>query len=68
MFKDEAELLSVFDALHEEEVYPRRYFYPTLNELPYLERYDSWSLKRICTSKAFMFERELCNSQTYNYN
>ena len=41
LFKDEAELLSVFDALHEEEVYPRRYFYPTLNELPYLEQYDA---------------------------
>lgn len=37
VFKSEQELLEVFDALKQEDIYPRRYFYPSLNTLPYLE-------------------------------
>ena len=37
VFKSEQELLKVFDALAKEDIYPRRYFYPSLNTLPYLE-------------------------------
>ena len=38
VFQSENELLSAFAALNENEIYPRRYFYPSLNELPYLEK------------------------------
>ncbi len=36
VFKNEKELLKVFKALNEEQIFPRRYFYPSLNTLPYL--------------------------------
>jgi len=38
VFEDEAELRQAFSALAEHEIYPRRYFYPSLNTLPYVER------------------------------
>ena len=38
IFKSEEELLKVFAALNGEEIFPRRYFYPSLNNLPYIER------------------------------
>lgn len=37
VFKDENELLRVFEALAKNEIYPRRYFYPSLNKLPYIK-------------------------------
>jgi len=37
IFKDEEELLTVFKELNSQDIYPRRYFYPSLNTLPYLE-------------------------------
>ena len=37
IFKDEQELLLVFSLLNNENIYPRRYFFPSLNELPYLK-------------------------------
>ena len=37
VFKSEQELTQVFEALSKEEIYPRRYFYPSLNKLPYLK-------------------------------
>lgn len=37
VFKSETELLKVFKALNKENIYPRRYFYPSLNNLPYIE-------------------------------
>lgn len=39
VFKSEEELLKVFEALAKEDIYPRRYFYPSLNKLPYLAEY-----------------------------
>ena len=36
VFQNETELLSVFKALNEQDIYPRRYFYPSLNKLPYI--------------------------------
>ncbi len=36
LFKDEPQLLQVFDALSKVEIYPRRYFYPSLNKLDYV--------------------------------
>lgn len=36
VFDSEEDLLKVFEKLNENEIYPRRYFYPSLNTLPYL--------------------------------
>lgn len=36
IFKDEATLLRVQKALNEEQIFPRRYFYPSLNTIPYV--------------------------------
>lgn len=35
LFEEEAQLLKVVAALNKKEIYPRRYFYPSLNTLPY---------------------------------
>lgn len=40
LFKSEEELQKVFEALNKENIYPRRYFYPSLNSLPYLNKYQ----------------------------
>lgn len=37
IFESEEELLKVFEALKKESIFPRRYFYPSLNTLPYLD-------------------------------
>lgn len=36
IFNSEAELLKVTEALNQENIIPRRYFYPSLNTLPYV--------------------------------
>lgn len=40
VFKSEDELLRVFSALKEQDIFPRRYFYPSLNKLPYVNGVD----------------------------
>lgn len=37
VFNDEATLLAVQTALNKESIFPRRYFYPSLNRLPYVQ-------------------------------
>lgn len=37
VFKDEEKLLKVKEQLESENIYPRRYFYPSLNNLPYIQ-------------------------------
>ncbi len=37
IFPSEELMLHVITRLNQEQIYPRRYFYPALNELPYLE-------------------------------
>jgi len=37
IFPSEELLLKVRDALHHNDIFPRRYFYPSLNNLPYLK-------------------------------
>ena len=37
VFKSEQELLDVFSELNKNDIYPRRYFYPSLNKLPYVD-------------------------------
>lgn len=39
IFESEAQLFRVREALNAEDIHPRRYFYPSLNELEYLETY-----------------------------
>lgn len=41
VFKDENQLLNVFKKLNEHNIFPRRYFYPSLNKLPYLKEYQA---------------------------
>ncbi len=38
LFKNEQQLLSVFLSLNEKGIFPRRYFYPSLNKLPYINK------------------------------
>ena len=40
MFESEQKLLDVTEALKKEDITPRRYFYPSLNKLPYLDFYN----------------------------
>ena len=41
LFENEQELLAAFDRLKAKNVFPRRYFYPSLHSLPYLtEKYN----------------------------
>ena len=37
IFKSESQLLKVREALNNNNIFPRRYFYPSLNNLPYIE-------------------------------
>lgn len=37
LFDSESQMLKVLNALNKEDIYPRRYFYPSLNKLPYVE-------------------------------
>ncbi|HSW37374.1 MAG TPA: DegT/DnrJ/EryC1/StrS family aminotransferase [Candidatus Saccharimonadales bacterium] len=41
VLKDEAHLLKTIEALNAEDIFPRRYFYPSLNTLPYLNNSQS---------------------------
>lgn len=38
LFKSEAQLVKTLDRLKSENIFARRYFYPSLNELPYIEQ------------------------------
>ncbi len=40
LFSSEEQLLEVKSALNREEIFPRRYFYPSLNKLPYAYQKD----------------------------
>jgi len=40
IFKSEEDLLKVEMALNKENIFPRRYFYPSLNNLPYVKKYN----------------------------
>ena len=53
IFKDEEVLLKVKDALNARNIFPRRYFFPSLNNLPFLEKQtafisDSVATKILC--------------------
>lgn len=53
LFKTEEQLIVVKELLNKNDVFPRRYFYPSLNSLPYLDRVsmpisDSISKRILC--------------------
>jgi len=53
IFKNEKQLLNVISRLNKENIFPRRYFYPSLNNLPYMAKKQSCRIsediaKRIC--------------------
>lgn len=54
IFKDESELMRVKSALEDASINPRRYFYPSLNTLPYLENYQE------CPKSEDIAKRILC--------
>ena len=46
LFKSEEQLLRVQKALNEQDVFPRRYFYPSLDTLNYIEPKQEMSISR----------------------
>ena len=54
IFKDEAELLRVQKALNDKQIFPRRYFYPSLDTLEYIEP------KQECKKSRDVSKRILC--------
>ena len=46
LFKDEEELLKVQKALNDENIFPRRYFYPSLDTLDYIESEQECKISR----------------------
>ncbi|MAB57139.1 MAG: aminotransferase DegT [Aequorivita sp.] len=53
LFKNEAQLLSIQKLLNKENIFPRRYFYPSLNLLPYAD-------KKSCPISENIASRVLC--------
>ena len=49
LFESESILEIVVNALHEKEIYPRRYFYPSLNTLPYVQKTTDLIAEEIST-------------------
>ncbi len=54
VFETEEQLLRAFAALNKEGIYPRRYFYPSLNNLPYLKE------RKVCTVSEDICSRIAC--------
>lgn len=51
IFKSEDELLDVISALNEKDIFPRRYFWPSLNTLSYLENKTSCPISEDISSR-----------------
>lgn len=50
LFESEQALLAAFERLQKHRVFPRRYFYPSLNTLPYLKEYQECPIsENICS-------------------
>lgn len=50
LFESEHALLAAFERLQKHRVFPRRYFYPSLNTLPYLKEYQECPIsENICS-------------------
>ena len=51
VLKDEEEILKVQKALNEKQIFPRRYFYPSLDTLSYIEPKQYSPISRDISSK-----------------
>jgi dTDP-4-amino-4,6-dideoxygalactose transaminase len=51
IFQSETEMLRVKKALNSENIFPRRYFYPSLNTLPYLEKHQECPISERISSR-----------------
>lgn len=51
IFKSENQLLHAFKELNKNDIYPRRYFYPSLNTLPYLSSYEPCPISEDISSR-----------------
>lgn len=51
VFASEESLLQVFEKLAQENIFPRRYFYPSLNTLPYLDSHPSCPIAEDISSR-----------------
>lgn len=51
LFKDETQLLTTFSSLAGHNIHPRRYFYPSLNQLPYLKQQTSCPISEDIASR-----------------
>jgi dTDP-4-amino-4,6-dideoxygalactose transaminase len=51
LFRSESHLLASFEALNRKDIFPRRYFYPSLNTLPYLEKITSCEISEDIASR-----------------
>jgi dTDP-4-amino-4,6-dideoxygalactose transaminase len=40
VFESESAFLKIREALNKQEIFPRRYFFPSLNQLPYVKNYQ----------------------------
>lgn len=56
IFKSEQELLAVCEKLNQQNIFPRRYFFPSLNTLSYLET----DMKRSCPISEDVARRIVC--------
>ena len=53
VFKSESQLLKVQKALNEEKIFPRRYFYPSLDTLKYIEPKQECKISRDISKRIF---------------
>lgn len=51
LFRNEEHLLKTFEALNAEDIYPRRYFYPSLNTLPYIKNKQNCPVSQNISSR-----------------
>lgn len=51
VFRSEADLLKVFDELKKQDIYARRYFWPSLNNLPYLKETNKCPISEDISSR-----------------
>jgi dTDP-4-amino-4,6-dideoxygalactose transaminase len=51
IFNNEKDLLKTVEILNKNEIYPRRYFYPSLNTLPYLKTHQSCPISEDISSR-----------------
>ncbi len=52
LLKDETTLNNVREALAKHDIFPRRYFYPSLNQLPYLTFYEACPVSENASQRA----------------